>query len=141
MAKPKLVHLSRSEVLELVYGKLHLIQGECEEVTREESRPTQRELLDILRRFKRIAIEARRAASLIETHTHVASAGHCTHCGKTYEEHDSDEERQAKREGGLLPKTLAKEGGVQGPRCMALQRLFDSLELETYQPLPMLEGA
>lgn len=133
----KAVHLSRSEVLELVFGKLQLIREECERIDREDSRPTERDLLDIIKSFRRIALESKRAASLIETHTHVAKGGHCIHCGKTYEEHETDEKRREQTD--VLPKVRAKPGG-DGPRCVALQRLFDSVELETYQPLAMLEA-
>lgn len=130
-------HLSRSEVLELVYGKLQTIREEAERVDADESRPTQRDLLGLIKSFRRIAIEAKRAASLIETHTHVAKAGHCVFCGKTYEEHETDAKRR-EESGGVVPKRLAKEG-AEPPRCLALQRLFESAELELYQPLPMLE--
>lgn len=140
----KATHLSRSEVLELVFGKITMIESECQAAAdREEAvghggDRTLKELQDVQRRLKRIAIEARRAASLIETHTHVAMAGHCVHCGKTYAEHDSDVAREA--DGArFLPKKHAKPG-AEGPRCLALQRLFDSVELETYQPLPVTEA-
>ncbi len=131
------VHLSRSEVLELVFGKLQLIREECESIDSDDARPTQRDLLGLIKSFRRIAIEAKRAASLIETHTHVATAGHCIHCGKSYAEHDTAEKRK-EESGGMVPKRLAKEG-TEPPRCLALQRLFESIELELYQPLPMLE--
>jgi hypothetical protein len=137
VANAKLVHLSRSEVLELVYGKLIVIREECESIDREDSRPTHRDLLDLIKSFRRIAVEAKRAASLIETHTHVAKAGHCSHCGKTYAEHDTDAKR-GEESGGTFPKRHAK-AGTEGPRCCALQRLFESVELELYQPLPMVE--
>lgn len=94
-------------------------------------------MINAQRCLKRIAIEAKRAASLIETHTHVAKAGHCIHCGKMYDEHETDEKRRETRE--LLPKKLANPE-VEKARCLALQRLFDSVELETYQPLAMLEA-
>ena len=133
----KATHLSRSEVLELVYGKLMVIREEAERVDADGERPTQRDLLDLIRAFRRIVVEAKRAASLIETHTHVATAGHCIHCGKTYADHDTDAKRR-EESGGVVPKRLAKEG-AEAPRCLALQRLFESIELELYQPLPMLE--
>jgi hypothetical protein len=138
VADAKLVHLSRSEVLELVFGKLHLIEAECQEMTDEDAvawRPAK--LADVQRRLKRIALEAKRAASIIETHTHAAKGGHCVYCGLSYEEHDTDEARRAKGE-DVLPKQHAKDGSER-PRCLALQRLFESVELETYQPLPMME--
>lgn len=134
----KAVHLSRSEVLELVYGKLMVIEGECQEMAEREEYARHDQLEDVQRRLKRIAIEAKRAASLIETHTRVAKAGHCIHCGKTYAEHDSDEKRREERPDGLLPKKLANPA-IDKLRCLALQRLFESVELDTYQPLPMVE--
>lgn len=136
----KQVHLSRSEVLELVFGKINLIEQECESASEKEHREggfTLKDLTDAQRCLKRIAIEARRAASIIETHAHVAQAGHCIHCGKTYEEHDTDEKRRETRE--LLPKKLANPD-VDHVRCIALRRLFESVELETYQPLQMVEA-
>lgn len=139
----KAVHLSRSEVLELVFGKLQLIREECDRIDHEDSRPTERDLLDIIKSFRRINLESKRAASLIATHCHVAKGGHCIHCGKTYEEHETDDARTEQHAAigrqALLPKKPALPGGA-GPRCLALQRLFDSVELETYQPLAMLEG-
>ncbi len=126
-------HLSRSEVLELIYGKLQLIREEAESIDGEDSRPTERDLLGLIKSFRRIAIEAKRAASLIETHTHVAKGGHCIHCGKTYEEHEGDSAD------GVTPRRHAKEGSEKS-RCLALQRLFESLELETYQPLEVVDG-
>jgi hypothetical protein len=134
----KAVHLSRSEVLELVYGKLMVIREEAESIEGEDSRPTERDLLDLIKSFRRIAVEAKRAASLIETHTHVAKAGHCVHCGKTYAEHDTDEQGREKR-GGLLPNRRPINPQIEQARCLALQRLFESVELELYQPLPMTE--
>ncbi len=123
-------HLSRSEVLELVFGKLQLIQQEAEECTdRENGKVTMAELAAIQRRLMRCALEAKRAASLIETHTHVVKAGHCVHCGKTYEEHAADD---MPRE-GVMPRVHSR--ATDRPPCLALQRLFDSVELETYQPL------
>jgi hypothetical protein len=104
----KLVHLSRSEVLELIFGKLTLIREECESIDSEDSRPTERDLLGLIKSFRRIAVEAKRAASLIETHTHVAKAGHCIHCGKTYSEHDSDDQRKEKKPDSFLPTHRAK---------------------------------
>lgn len=139
MAEPKLVHLSRSEVLELVFGKLNLIESEAQSAAEKERLDgefTLHDLKNAQRCLKRIAIEAKRAASLIETHTQVATAGHCVHCGKTYAEHDSDEKRR-EESGGVFPKRLAKEDVPL--RCLALQRLFESVELELYQPLPMVE--
>lgn len=130
-------HLSRSEVLELVFGKLLVIREECERIDHEDSRPTERDLLDIIKSLRRIALESKRAASLIETHCHVAKSGHCVHCGKTYEEHETDEKRRETRD--VLPKKLANPE-VDHIRCLALQRLFESVELETYQPLAMLEA-
>lgn len=137
----KAVHLSRSEVLELVFGKLMLIEQEAQsaaEKERQDGKFTLHDLQNAQRCLKRIATEAKRAASIIETHTHVAKAGHCVHCGKTYEDHDSDQKRRDDRPEGLLPRKLANPA-VDGLRCLALQRLFESVELDTYQPLPMLE--
>ncbi len=134
----KAVHLSRSEVLELVYGKLQVIEGECSEIQDREAHARYDNLPALQQRLKRIAIEAKRCASLIETHTRVATAGHCIHCGKTYAEHDSDAKRREGKPDGLLPRKLANPA-IDSLRCLALQRLFESVELDTYQPLPMVE--
>lgn len=79
---------------------------------------------------------AKRAASLIETHTHAAIAGHCVFCGKKYAEHGADDTRE-----GFIPKQHARVSTPEKPGCLSLARLFESVELETYQPLKLEEPA
>jgi len=126
-------HLSRGEVMTLLYDKLHLIQGECEAYCGEDADLNARKLADVKKRLKRIAVEARRAASLIETYEHIAKAGHCLHCGQTYEEHSPTETPLPDG----APRVRVKGAEPEQPRCYALQRLFESVELETYKPLAL----
>ncbi len=133
---PTRTHLSGSELATLVFDKLHTIIGECEEIDREEYKPTGSKLADIKARLKRIAVEARRAASFIETYERVAKAGHCLHCGKTYAEHLA----VPKPLPPGVPKARFKGDEDAPPRCRALQQFFESAEIETYQPLELDEA-
>jgi hypothetical protein len=138
VAEPKRVetHLSRSEVMTLLFDKLSIISGECSEYVHDGDIAA-RNLPDLKLRLRRIALEAKRAASLIETYEHAAKAGHCLHCGKTYEEHD-DKLAQPLPEGS--PRVRAKGATSDEPqRCRALRAYFESVEVETYKPLQLQE--
>lgn len=117
--------LSRAEVMSLLFDKLSLIRDEADVMQDGEIKP--RDFPDVTKRFKRIAVEARRAASLLETYERVAKSGHCLHCGKTYAEHAE------------APLRLEDEVRVRAkkeppsPICYALKKLFESVEVETYQ--------
>jgi hypothetical protein len=126
-------HLSRQELMSLLYDKLQTIRDEADEIVDPDVREP-RHLPSAKLRLKRIAVEARRAASLIETYEIVSKAGHCLHCGKTYEEH---EERAKLPEGGVLVR--AKDLSPDGSRCNALKALFESVEIETYQGVQVVE--
>lgn len=64
----KATHLSRAEVLTLVFDKLRLIEEETDaSLKNEESTRGRQSVADMRSRLKRIAVEARRAAALIET--------------------------------------------------------------------------
>jgi hypothetical protein len=125
--------LSRSELTQLVYDKLQIIGGEVEEINQDEHKATPARLADMKARLRRIGIEAKRAASLIETHEPLASAGHCLHCGKTYAEHDDEPRPRAPGESLVRAKDEAYI------RCRALKAYFESLELETYAPIDLVE--
>jgi hypothetical protein len=132
---PVETHLSRNEVTVLLYDKLLLIEAEAGEAQQHEGKWTAAHLADTKARLKRIAVEARRAASLIETHEACAKAGHCLHCGKTYGEHEELP--------GPLPEGVRvrpKQHDEAAPRCLAMRHLFESVEVETYRPLAMLEA-
>jgi hypothetical protein len=132
---PVRTHLSRSELTSLLFDKLHVIVGECEEVDKEHYKASNAQLADTKARLKRIAVEARRAASLIETHERVAKAGHCLHCGKKYEEHLVAPESLPPG----APRVRLKGEEDPPPMCRALQQFFESAEIETYQPLELQE--
>jgi hypothetical protein len=128
--------LSRSELTQLVYDKLQIIGGEVEEIQQDEHKATPARLADMKARLRRIGIEAKRAASLIETHEPLAKAGHCLHCGKPYAEHDDEPRPRAPDE----PRIRVKGDPEAPPRCRALKAYFESLEIETYAPLDLAEA-
>lgn len=123
--------LSRQEVMSLVFEKLMLIQGEVEEAENEHEKGIKL-IGNIKNRLKRIVVEARRAASLIETHERHWTVGHCLHCGLTYQEHDDEAAR-------LAPGVRVRAKNIDNPeaRCCALRRLFESVEIETYQSVKL----
>lgn len=125
---PKVTQLSRSEVMSLLYDKLTTIRDECDVLIDPDANDW-RDLPQAKERLKRIALEARRAAALIDTHEICSKAGHCLHCGKAYEEHDEQRSEGAR----------AKVPSNKDPRCMALKRFFESMEIETYQGVQIVE--
>lgn len=127
--------LSRSEVMTLLYDKVHLIRSEAEEIEGEGE--VRLNLTDAKKRLKRIAVEAKRCASLIETYQAVATAGHCLHCGKPYSEHH---ELSAPLPEGA-PRVRVKGDDPNAVACRALQRLFESVEVEAYQGFKIEEQA
>jgi hypothetical protein len=124
-----ITQLSRAEVTALMFDKVQLILTEAQEVEGDHGRI---DLKDALRRLKRIAIEARRAAALLETHERTWTAGHCLHCGHPYAAHLDD--RPPLEAGQVRAKYPPSE-----PRCAALKRFFESLEIETYQGVQIVE--
>lgn len=116
--------LSRAEVTSLLFDKLTFIRDEADFMSDGEIKS--RDFPDVTKRFKRIAIEARRAAALLETYQRVAKAGHCLHCGKTYAEH---EENPLRLEDEVRVRTKKEP---PSPICYALKKLFESVEVETY---------
>jgi len=126
-------HLSRSELMQLLYDKASLIRSEAEDIDSEsESRLS---LADARKRMKRIGIEAKRCAALIESYEMVAKSGHCLHCGKPYSEHHDLTPPLPPGE----PRVRFKGEAPAEPQCRALQRFFESLEIETYQGLQIVE--
>lgn len=121
-------HLSRSEVAMLLFDKVSLIEAEAKEIDSGfEGKLSLEKMADAKRRLKRIVIEARRAASLIETYQDVAKAGHCLYCGKTYAEHEDESLR--------IEDAVRVRAKKDPPAalCYALRKLFESVEVETYQ--------
>lgn len=124
----KVTHLSRSELMTLLYDKLHTIREEADTLLDPDAaKPS--DLSHAMTRLKRISLEAKRAADLINTHEVCSKTGHCWHCGKTYEEH------QEQSEGRITPSVKSRND----PRCMALKRFFESMEIETYQGVQIVE--
>jgi hypothetical protein len=83
-AVSSVTQLSRAEVMTLLYDKVTQIREEAEQI---EDEPKPAKLGEYKARLKRIVIEAKRAASLIETHERTWKEGHCLYCGETYEAH------------------------------------------------------
>ena len=124
--------LSRSEVMTLLYDKLNTIREEADTILDPEAQKPG-DLSHAGKRIRRIAIEAKRAAALIDTYEICSKAGHCTHCGKTYDEHL--EERPPHESGA--PLVRAKDRAA--PRCVELKKFFESIEIETYQGVQIAE--
>ncbi len=124
---PKVTHLSRSELMTLLYDKLHTIREEADTILDPDAdKPG--DLSHAMTRLKRISLEAKRAADLINTHEVCSKTGHCWHCGKSYDEHQE-------QSGGVNAAVKSKNE----PRCMALKRFFESMEIETYQGVQIVE--
>lgn len=118
-----ITHLSRSEVTTLMFDKVQLIIAEASNIEGDDGRLN---LTDAKKRLKRIAIEAKRAAALLETHERVWKSGHCLHCAKPYADH-LDEKPP------LEPGQVRAKYPPSEPRCLALKKFFESVEIETYQ--------
>ena len=126
-------YLSRSALMSLLFDKLSTIRDEADEMINPDASDP-RDLPQAKQRLKRIALEARRAAALIETNEIAAKSGHCLHCGKTYEEHL--DERPKRTEGELV--RAKKDSDL---RCIALKNFFESMEIETYQGIIVVEAS
>lgn len=125
-------HLTRAEIMTLVYDKLQIISAEMDAAQDGEDNPAR--FRSLKPRLKRVVVEARRAASLIETYERHWTAGHCLHCGKSYQEHD-EQRAQEPLEASVRVRIKGEESGP--PRCRALRALFESMEIETYQALKL----
>lgn len=128
---PKITQLSRKELMTLLYDKLETIREEASELMDPDAE-VPADLSHAMMRLKRIAIEAKRAASLIDTYEVCSRAGHCSFCGKTYEEH-LDQRPPGER--------VRLKHPPDEPRCVMLKRFFDSLEVETYQGVQIVEAS
>jgi len=120
--------LSRAEVMTLLYDKVMLIRGEAEEI---EDEPKPAKISEYKARLKRIMVEAKRAASLIDTYERTWKVGHCLHCGETYDDHAEFHQVGPLPPGA--PRVKPKNLENPPPRCNALRKFFESAEIETYQ--------
>lgn len=123
------VHLSRQELLTLIFDKLENMRAELEHMDGESK------LTPIRKRTAVVAAEALRIQRLIEEHAAIADFGHCVYCGKTIDEHVDAMTDPLPPDAKVSPKGEAE----RPPSCRYLRGLFDSLELATYQPLPLPE--
>ena len=133
----KPTQLSRSEVDLLVFDKLELIKSECEELEHwKDGKLGGEDITAIRKHLARIQVEAKRAASLIESYGLVSKSGHCLHCGKTYAEHEDLHPAHVR----MQDEPRVKPNDPNASRCRALQKYFESAEVETYQYVAIAEA-
>lgn len=138
---PRPIHVSRAELMTLLYDKLGLIQSEIEEAQAAgEHGYSGRRLSDLKKRLTRIAVEAKRSQSLIDSYEAHWMEGRCMHCDRPFSEHS---EYGLKPELGAGPRVRVKSDNDDEARpayCGMRIDKYESLELATYQNLPESAG-